>query len=230
MIHVSSVAALLYAACIGCSTITTATRSSEFHSMSLIGKQFDGFRVWATRDWLDNGSTWTVLDIKLYSNLDCTGTNHNDGTPISSGYATSITDYSPENAFDTDTNSFWYGYNGGFSNNSSEFWIGMEYNSARKVLCLSYLSYGPSNSGNSYGAKKFKIEGREMSSGVWTEIMMVEEPGKRKNITLPVFSSAPSTSPSTSSAPFISSSTSTSTKKSYKSKKKVSKKVKSSKN
>merc|ERR1711957_207071 len=143
----------------------------------------------ATEDMLDNGYNWYLTDLKLYSNLDCTGTNHNDGTPISSG------GYTPELAFDTDDDSYWYG----IPNDNGEYWAGMEYLSAREVLCLSYLDDEIS------GAKKFKIEGREMSLGMWTEIMMVEEhqSGQRQNISLPVFSAAPSTSstPSVSANP-----------------------------
>jgi len=207
MIHVSSVAALLYAACICCSTITSATRSLQ-STVSL--NRIDGFRVWATADMLADGDNWVVKDIKLFSNLDCTGTNYNDGTPISSVYLTNATyEYSPEWAFDADEDtSYWYGnYNNTNDNNENEYWVGMEFESAREVLCLSYLDYG-SFSGNFYGAKKFRIEGREMSSGTWAEIMMVEEhqSGERQNITLPIFSTAPSsqatTSPST--APSIS--------------------------
>merc|ERR1740124_774190 len=147
---------------------------------------------------LHNGDTWAVYDIKMYSNLDCTGTNHNDGTPVSSGYSYY---HRPEKAFDTDDKTSW----GGIPDNNGEYWVGMEYDNAREVLCLSYLDLGLYFNGYSYGTEKFKIEGREMSLGMWTEIMMVEEhqPGERKNITLPVFSSAPSTSPSTSPSPSI---------------------------
>ena len=69
----------------------------------------------------------------------------------------------------------------GTSNYNNEYWVGMEYDSARKVLCLSYVD------NYSYRHKKFKIEGREMPSGVWTEIIRVEEhqPGERKNIVVP---------------------------------------------
>ena len=118
---------------------------------------------------------WAVLDIKLYSNLDCMGTNHNDGTPISSEYYSYYSEYnnnyySPVRAFDTDDNSDCHG----IPNNNNKYWAEMEYDSTREVLCLSYLDKGL-YFGYSYGAKKFKIEGREISLGMWTEIMMVEE-------------------------------------------------------
>ena len=65
----------------------TQSPTTIFPSMSLIGKQFNGLRVWATSDMLVNYggyNWWSVQRIRLYSNFDCTGTTHNDGTPISS--------------------------------------------------------------------------------------------------------------------------------------------------
>ena len=85
-------------------SITSATRSLESPSMSLKVKQLDGFRVWATEDMLDNRLYWFVKDIKLYSNLDCTGTNYNDETPVSSQY---YEYYGPEYAFDSNDFTWW---------------------------------------------------------------------------------------------------------------------------
>jgi len=72
----------------------------------------------------------------------------------------------------------------------------MVYDSAREVLCLSYFDFGLHTNGFSYEAKKSKIQGREMLLSMWAEIIMVEEYqlGQRKDIPLPVFSSAPSAS------------------------------------
>merc|ERR1740124_1544274 len=171
---------------------SSAPSLAPFPTMPLILKHFDGFRVWTMRDMLDS-DYWMVRDIKLYSNLDCTGTNHNDGTPFSSEYATNDNyNGNPEYAFDTDDGTYWQGR----PNENGEYWVGMEFDNTREVLCLSYLDHGLYRH-NNYGAKKFKIEGREMSSGVWTEIMMVEEheSGQRQDILLPVFSSAPSLAP-----------------------------------
>ena len=77
-----------------------------------------------------NSNYWVVTDIKLYSNLDCTGTNDNDGTPVSSEY---YDNDSPENAFDTNDSSWWQG----IYNNNNPYWVGMEYDNAREALCLS---------------------------------------------------------------------------------------------
>ena len=38
---------------------------------------------------LDDGVSWVIQNIKLYNNLNCTGKNYNDGTPVNSGHTSS---------------------------------------------------------------------------------------------------------------------------------------------
>merc|ERR1740124_1850364 len=106
---------------------------------------------------------------------------------------------SPERAFDKKYYSQWQG---SFNDNNA-YWLGMVYDSPREVLCLSYLDLKVNDSGDSYGAKKFKIEGRQTSSSIWKEIMIVEEPlsGRRENFPLRPYSLPPSLQPTLQPTP-----------------------------
>merc|ERR1740124_360523 len=106
---------------------------------------------------------------------------------------------SPRGAFDKNYYSQWQG---SFNDNNA-YWLGMVYDSPREVLCLSYLDLKVNDSGDSYGAKKFKIEGRQTSSSIWKEIMIVEEPlsGRRENFPLRPYSLPPSLQPTLQPTP-----------------------------
>merc|ERR1740124_752121 len=106
---------------------------------------------------------------------------------------------SPRGAFDKKYYSQWQG---SFNDNNA-YWLGMVYDSPREVLCLSYLDLKVNDSGDSYGAKKFKIEGRRTSSSIWKEIMIVEEPlsGRRENFPLRPYSLPPSLQPTLQPTP-----------------------------
>ena len=173
MRKVSTIAALLYGAYSGHGTLTAAT-SVLNHRKPSVGKEFDGYRIWATGDMLDDGVYLVVKDLKLYGSLNCTGTNYNDGTLVDSGHASSD---DLKRAFGANGVSSWQSI---LNDENGERWVGMVYDSPIKVMCLSYLDL------DRYGVNKFKIEARESLSSIWREIIIVEmhQSGQRHDIPL----------------------------------------------
>ena len=79
--------------------------------------EVDSYRIWASVDMLDSTSDyWIIKDLKLYSNPDCKGTNHDTKTPSSSGY---WSDDVLEKLFDSDDNWGWQI----ILKDKNEFWI-----------------------------------------------------------------------------------------------------------
>ncbi|GFH62026.1 hypothetical protein CTEN210_18502 [Chaetoceros tenuissimus] len=74
---------------------------------------------------------WDVSYIQFYPNTDCTGTPLSGGNYLSSGYATSIPDWGPENAFLSNGLSW-----GGRADGSGNLYIGMTFSSNYEVGCV----------------------------------------------------------------------------------------------
>ena len=181
--------ALLYLALVNhglhtCAATKPTTLTVE-PSMSLIGKQFDGYRLWTTGASV---TYWIVTEIEFYGNLDCTGPVNNDGEPVSSGYFSE--NFAPKNAFDSDETTQW---DSGCENVDKEHWIGMEYDTPREVMCISYVN-GDDYYYNGYFAMTIEIQGKETSTGLWIELMTVNpmDSTSKLKIILPVYSLPPS--------------------------------------
>ena len=123
------------------------------------------------------------------SNVDCTGTRFNDGTPIdSNNNGKNIA----EDAFDGNEKSRWQGWP---ADDDQVTWVGMEWNTAKAVKCVSVL--GKDN----HIIKTFRIQAWESSTNSWQNVMIVTDhvPGVRQDIPLVYNPTVPVTSPPTKS-------------------------------
>jgi len=132
------------------------------------------WRIWAPEHHTLKGWVWDVKDLEFYSDLDCTDTKFNDGTPIDSGNAGQY--WGPERALDDDDGSAW----GGRKDQFGLFWIGMDFNTLRGVRCVSFLD-SPDK-----GVKELRVQAWESSTSTWHNVKIVKDhqSGVRTNISL----------------------------------------------
>jgi len=169
--------------------ISTCVTSESFKEITSSKK----WRVWAPSHHTMRGWVWDVFDLEFYSDLECTGTKYNDGSPIDSGNAGG--GWNPASAFDSSDWSAW----GGRSDEDELFWIGMEFDDQKDVSCVSILD----NENN--GVTELRIQAWEEDTSTWQNVKIVKnyQSGVRSNNPLeftagPAPSNTPSSSPSLS--------------------------------
>jgi len=158
--------------CILTQTVKPITRSKKW-------------RIFSPEYHTESGWSWDVLDLNFYSNVDCTGSKANNGTPIESSHV-DVNGYDPGNAFDPSDGSMW----GGRANNGL-FWLGMEFESLREVRCVSLLD------GVDRGVTELRVQAWESDTNSWQNVKIVKnlQGGLRKNFPL-IAAVSPSESPS----------------------------------
>jgi len=150
------------------------------------------WRLWSQESFVEWAEKWAVAELKFYENSECTGTkiNTDTGNPFDSGHFNDNT--GPEKAFDDNDNSRWAGE---WNNvQDQEFWVGMEFDSPVKVMCISFLDI------EGKGTAGVKIQAYNENLKAWVDFAEENHtPGNLQDITLTYPSTlSPTSSPTKS--------------------------------
>jgi len=136
---------------------------------------YSKWRLWSKKGKTQKEDRWAVADLKFYSDFECEGEIFNEGTPIESGHHQQ--NNGPDNAFDDSETTRWAGK---WEAGSEEFWLGLQFSSAKEVRCVSLLDI------DGTGALEVKVQAFDTDSEKWLEMVQSESnPGERIDITIP---------------------------------------------